>query len=203
MADQHGGDLPAIRGQDGGTAAAVRGSISLDELTHQADGSVSLDEAAHQLGISERTVRRRIKEGTLAAYKMETPRGEVWRIYLPGTPADLEAPPRRQADQDGGDLPPSAAVVDTTLLSSASTSRDLQKALELIEHLHREHAEAMERAYRENQQLAGQVGFLQARVQEQERQIALLMAPKDEPAPAPQEPEQAPAQRPWWRRFLG
>ena len=59
----------------------------------------------------------------------------------------------------------------------------------------------------ENQQLAGQVGFLQARVQEQERQIALLMAPQDVPAPKKTEPvpqdAPAPVQRPWWRRLLG
>ncbi len=50
-----------------------------------------------------------------------------------------------------------------------------------------------------NEQLAGQVGFLQARVQEQERTIARLMAPQDAPTPqdAP-EPKQA-----WWKRMLG
>ena len=56
---------------------------------------------------------------------------------------------------------------------------------------------------RENQQLAGQVGFLQAKLQdaqEESQQLRLLMAPKDEPAPPPA-PE--PVKRPWWRRILG
>ena len=196
MADQHGGDLPASNGQDGGTAAVVPGSISLDQVTHQADGSVSLDEAAQQLGISDRTVRRRIKEGTLAAYKLETPRGQVWRIYLPGTPADQGMPPRRHGDQDGGDLPAPAAVVDTTSVSDANTSPELLKALDLIERLQHQHAEALEQAHRENSQLAGQVGFLQAKLQDAEEQIRLLMAPKEAP---PIESEQ---RRPWWRRVF-
>ncbi len=206
MTDHHGGKLPTSNDQDGGTAAVVPGSISLDQVTYQADGSVSLDEAAHHLGISERTVRRRIKEGTLAAYKLETPRGEVWRIYLPGTSADREAPPWRQVDQDGGDPPVAAAVEDTTPVSNTSMSQELQKALDLIERLQHEHSKALERAHWENAQLAGQVGFLQARVQEQERIIARLMASQDErpavPAPAPQDAP-GPGKVPWWRRLLG
>jgi len=56
----------------------------------------------------------------------------------------------------------------------------------------------LERAHAENQQLAGQVGFLQAKLQDAERTVALLMAPKDEPEP-PAEPER----RPWWKRWIG
>jgi hypothetical protein len=52
---------------------------------------------------------------------------------------------------------------------------------------------------RDNQQLAGQVGFLQAKLQETERTVALLMVPKDDPAP---EPPAEPERRPWWKRLL-
>ncbi len=64
---------------------------------------------------------------------------------------------------------------------------------------------------RENQQLAGQVGFLQAKLQdaqEENQQLRLLMAPKDAPAPeaTPAEPEPTheglPA-RSWLRRLFG
>jgi len=67
----------------------------------------------------------------------------------------------------------------------------------------------VDRLSRDNQQLAGQVGFLQSEIQQRDRQIALLMAPKDEPAdvtprtepeiPAVPEPEH----RPWWKRLFG
>jgi len=64
------------------------------------------------------------------------------------------------------------------------------KALEMVSEL-----------TRRNEQLAGQVGFLQAKMQDQERQIALLMAPKDEPAPeSPAQPEPKVS---WWRKLLG
>ena len=54
---------------------------------------------------------------------------------------------------------------------------------------------------RDNQQLAGQLGFVQAKLQDAEEQIRLLMAPKDEPAA---EPAPAPVQRaPWWKRIFG
>jgi len=60
--------------------------------------------------------------------------------------------------------------------------------------------EMMSELTRRNEQLAGQVGFLQAKMQDQEQQIALLMAPKDEPAPElPAQPER----RPWWKRWIG
>jgi hypothetical protein len=55
----------------------------------------------------------------------------------------------------------------------------------------------VDRLSRENQQLAGQLGFTQAKLQEAEKQIALLMAPKDDPEP-PAEPER----RSWWRRLF-
>jgi hypothetical protein len=64
------------------------------------------------------------------------------------------------------------------------------KALEMVSEL-----------TRRNEQLAGQVGFLQAKMQDQERQIALLMAPKDEPAPEP--PAQLEPKVSWWRKLLG
>ncbi len=41
---------------------------------------------------------------------------------------------------------------------------------------------------------------VQAKLQEAERTVALLMAPKDEPAP---EPPAEPKRRPWWRRWIG
>jgi hypothetical protein len=61
-------------------------------------------------------------------------------------------------------------------------------------------ARLLERAHAENQQLAGQVGFLQAKLQDAERTVALLMAPNDEPAPEP--PAQPEPIKPWWKRLF-
>ena len=47
----------------------------MDELT--------LQEAAQRLGVSEHTVRRRVKRGTLAGVQVSSPQGFVWRVRLP------------------------------------------------------------------------------------------------------------------------
>jgi len=61
---------------------------------------------------------------------------------------------------------------------------DSNKLLRLVEKLHDE-----------NSQLAGQVGFLQAKLQDAQHQIKLLEGPK--------EPEPERSKTPWWKRLLG
>lgn len=53
----------------------------------------------------------------------------------------------------------------------------------------------------ENQHLTGRLGCVQAKLQDAEEQIRLLMAPKDAPTLAAQ-PEQG-RRIPWWRRLIG
>ena len=80
--------------------------------------------------------------------------------------------------------------------------------LDVIERIQHEHTEVVQQLQRDNaalaqrnEQLAGQLGFVQAKLQDAEEQIRLLSAPKDAPAPAVQ-PE--PVQRaPWWKRWIG
>jgi hypothetical protein len=57
----------------------------------------------------------------------------------------------------------------------------------------------VERLTQRNEQLAGQLGFTQAKLQEAERTVALLMMPTDEPAP---EPPAQPERVSWWKRIL-
>ena len=42
-----------------------------------------MPEAATRLGVSEHTVRRRVKRGELAGIQVSTPQGFVWRVRLP------------------------------------------------------------------------------------------------------------------------
>jgi excisionase family DNA binding protein len=136
---------------------------------------LTIVEAATYLEISERTVRSRIKAGKLAAVQIERPQGYEWRVFPDGLPGGINVDP--PAIQPSIHLDPPVSNVEASEL-----------------------ARLLERAHAENQQLAGQVGFLQAKLQEAERTVALLMAPKDEPAPeSPAEPER----RPWWKRLWG
>lgn len=47
--------------------------------------SLTIQEAAEKLGVSIKTIRRRIEKGSLQAYKVETKRGYEWRVVLPGS----------------------------------------------------------------------------------------------------------------------
>jgi excisionase family DNA binding protein len=44
---------------------------------------VSIDEAARLLGVSQDTIRRRIRNGELKAHQETRPQGYVWRVILP------------------------------------------------------------------------------------------------------------------------
>jgi excisionase family DNA binding protein len=142
-------------------------------------------EAAARLGISERTVQRRLKQGTLKGYKVDTGRGEVWRVVLDDMAATAPAPDV---------MTPVSPRHDDVMASSVA-----EFAHAVIDELRDEYRDEIERLRRENQQLAGQLGFTQAKLQEAEKQIALLMAPKDEPESAP---PAEPARVSWWKRWL-
>ena len=44
---------------------------------------VSIDEAARLLGVSQDTIRRRIRNGELKAQQEARPQGYIWRVLLP------------------------------------------------------------------------------------------------------------------------
>jgi len=140
-------------------------------------------EAAALLGISERTVQRRLKQGALQGYKVDTGRGEVWRVVL----GDMAVTPTPQHDV----MAVRASQTDVTPTGVA------EFAHAVIDELRQEYRDELEHLRRENQQLAGQLGFTQAKLQEAERTVALLMAPKDEPEP-PAQPERVS----WWKRLF-
>ena len=142
-----------------------------DSLSDRVTDALTPAEAAVRLGVSERTIWRRIKVGKLDT---EHTAGGV-RVLL----SDAVSVDDRQASVASDNVSDSA---------TDSPQPELMKALEMVSEL-----------TRRNEQLAGQVGFLQAKMQDQERQIALLMAPKDEPAP---EPPAEPERVSWWKRWL-
>jgi len=64
------------------------------------DRSLSIEEAAQVLGCSARTVRRRIKDGSLQAFERPIPRGFEWRILLEKLPEN-----GRQTAEEGRQEP--------------------------------------------------------------------------------------------------
>ncbi len=153
--------------------------MSADHQVDSPDHSLSIEEAAESINVSPATIRRRIKTGEIAAFKRTTPYGFEWRIGAAPESIGLIT----TADQvvEGPDQP----VVESADQTPAP------ETLELVR--------LVARLSQENQQLAGQLGYLQRQVHEQQETIQrLLMAPKNEPEPAAEL-----ARRPWWRRLLG
>ncbi len=134
---------------------------------------LTLGEAAARLGVSERTLRQRIKEGKVAATKVIDRGNAAYRVFLDASSPAAEVQPPPAVDA----LPP----VATTRLPPVEPpgNPELHQALALVDRLSRENVE-----------LAGRVGFYQAKLQEAEAKIALLGAPKQ----AFQQ-----ARRPWWQ----
>ncbi len=151
--------------------------------------NLSIKEAAEHFGISESTVRRRIKDGILKAYQQPTTQGYEWRIVVP----DEDEQVSHQDDDQ-------VATVTDHIVTSSEQVLTLD-ATALVAELRRLHDQ--------NVQLAGQVGYLQAQLQQAQERIRLLEAPKEpeEETPAPQ-PEPEPPSEPrsplwqWVRRKL-
>jgi excisionase family DNA binding protein len=59
---------------------------------------VTIREAAARLGVSQDTVKRRLKRGELVGHREPRPQGHTWLIELPDETAQPTAPPPPEAD---------------------------------------------------------------------------------------------------------
>lgn len=171
------------------------------------DRSLSIEEAAQHFGCSARTIRRRIKDGSIQAFERPIPRGFEWRILIE-EPAKVDTEgrqtsgkhdrPARQeagkhdtgAETTGEAKEPSSKEEPEPPVSPGSNAAEpaLLKALELIETLQREHRQEVEKLQQENKELYGRASFFQAKLQDAQERILMLEAkPVEEEQPA--EPE--------------
>ena len=163
----------------------VQPTQNIDQAPH-VQGTLSVQEAAAHYGVTEKTIRRRIKAGSLRAIKHGIAEGFEWRVYPEGS---LDSDQGTQTTHEGTHTEREPYTPLSPQPKPPQQSAELLRALEVVERL-----------TQRNEQLAGQLGFTQAKLQEAERTVALLMAPTDEQAP---EPPAEPERRPWWRRLLG
>ena len=152
------------------------------------DGWHTLPEAARHLGVSVATVRRRLKRGELEGTQVPSRYGPAWHVRLPAVQGSAQgnaqgSPSRVNAAAQGG--------VDYSVPA-------IVEALRLVRHLQEQ-----------NQQLAGQVGFLQAQLEATREQLR-LQAPGASPdihqerqsGQRDVEPEREAVgqeRRPWWK----
>lgn len=135
----------------------------------------TIKEAAETLGVSEKTVRRRIKDGTIKAEQTQGKYGLEYRI----TSLEDIMPLDRGLDTDQSQS--TVEFINTeksfTVDNNLEIEGGMSKALDIIKTLQEE-----------NVKLAAQVGFLQAQLIELDKKVRLLAEPKDS--------------RSWWQRLL-
>ena len=118
--------------------------------------SLSLAEYAALVGLSVKTVRRKVRNGEIAAELIDGPHGPEYRVAHPTQETG-------QGAQQG------------TLPERVPTMGNLEPLLGRLDTL----MSMVDRLSRENLELAGRCGFLQAKLQDAEAEIRLLKAPAE------------------------
>ena len=99
---------------DGGTGSVSRGGEAGNSpVLRPEEGGITFREAGLRLGISEKTLRARIKAGEIHAWQVEGKRGKEWRVRLPevreegrepeGEGRDLSRSPHPEGREQGRD----------------------------------------------------------------------------------------------------
>ena len=190
----------------------------------------TVSEYARTHGITERTVRRRIRQGQIPARRVDGPYGPEYHILDPDEPCNPGADTLSDAVTASlADDPPLAPVPNRhpSRTSPPPSSALPDNGPDALVHA----LTLADRLSRENLELAGRVGWLQAelqqtraRVQDLEQEVRLLRAPAAEPAtttgkaddsasaptsnpPAPEQNEpvrgaECPPRRPWWKFWV-
>lgn len=157
----------------------------------------TIREAAQVCGVSEKTIRRRIKSGTLPAFQAPTQYGIEWRVTSLDTDREGKATPDVQTRRVQGRRIYSGWIEPAEVRQSrVDTSRvgmdsQLTRALEIAVKCQQD----TERLQQQNLELASRCGYLQARLEAAERQVLALSMPTE----TREEGDRAP----WWRRLLG
>ncbi len=175
-------------------------STNDEQVPTTADG-LTIHQAALQFGMSETTIRRRIKDGSLKASRIPTSQGFEWRILFneqaPVTNGGQLVTTGENLPTNSEEAPAIGEQVPTSndqlvTITDQVASSVMEQLQPLLEQLNAERDRGNE-LQRQNVELAARCGYLQARLEVSERQVLALTAP--------QEPERTSI--PWWRRLLG
>jgi excisionase family DNA binding protein len=148
------------------------------------DRWVSVEEAARRLGVSDATVRRRVRAGTLEGERLARPQGEVYRVRESALPPDSQV---AAADT----LAEEAPTTDMTSL--------LRERLLAADNLISTELETISRYVERIANLERDNGRLQSEVSHLTEQLAAERARAD----AAEARVRERAERPWWRKILG
>ena len=142
------------------SGSQVSGSLpSLPNEATKLTNSLTIKEAARVLGISQNSVRAKLKSGTLSGCKVKGPTGEQWMVELTKVTSKLTKPTK-----------------EVTKAIEPAQNLEVLRLLEIIE--------------KQNARLeaaSGQIGYLQAQLENSRETVKLL---EDR------------SRMPWWRRLL-
>jgi hypothetical protein len=152
------------------------------------DGWLTLAQASQATGLTVDTIRRRLKRGELVGRKVATAYGPAWQVSLNGHTEGVGEP----AGDTVAVTTPSPEQPSQGVVTDAREGVGLLEALRLVEKLQEE-----------NRNLAGQVGYYQAQIEQLRDMIKMLEAPKERPpSPSPDEEELEEPPSGWWGRVL-
>ncbi len=191
---------------DGSEATTPHGMTS----GQPADGDdlLTIAQAAEALGLSVKSVRRRIKAGSLEAEQVDGKFGAEWRVRLttarPGVAGADHSPSAGHIRSDHGTS--NGRMTNGREATTPQTTRADQGIARLADLLERAQDD-IRRLNDERAELYGRLGYMQAQLAAKDEQIKALEAPKEPIAPPPPagalfrplptEPD--PPRRPWWR----
>jgi excisionase family DNA binding protein len=133
-------------------------------------------EAAKFFGVSVRTIRRRLQDGSLSGYKFTGVNGPEWRVN-PVTRTDNN--PDSPAKPDRSDSPAN----DSVTVAAQDNNPLIEK---LFDYLH-EKDELIQAKEKDLQTASATIGYLKAQIEAQEQQLKLLTDSQHKQG--------------WWARF--
>jgi hypothetical protein len=97
---------------------------------------VSIPEAARRLGVTQDTIRRRIRKGELAAYQEPRPQGYVWFVDVPEEELSSEAPPYPDCKEETGEVQLLREMMELLREELKTKDRQLQAREREVQELH-------------------------------------------------------------------
>ena len=97
---------------------------------------VSMQEAIRILGVSDATIRRRIRNGTLKGHKVPRLRGEAWRVEVPEASSEASPAAGMSSDASHGEAEGLSALVTTLERELDSRRQEAQQLHQEIQQLH-------------------------------------------------------------------
>ncbi len=97
---------------------------------------VSMEEAVRILGVSDATIRRRLRNGTLQGHKVGRLRGEAWRVEVPDAPSEASPVAGLSSAASPGEAAGLRALVTSLERELESRRHEAQQLHQEIQQLH-------------------------------------------------------------------